>query len=77
MKFSKKFYSATSEYTTFFKEVPAPYIRKNLNLEKKPEKAEILVTGLGFYKIFVNGKEITKGLLAPYIANPDDFIYYE
>ena len=77
MKFSKKFYSATSEYTTFFKEVPAPYIRKNLNLEKKPEKAEILVTGLGFYKIFVNGKDITKGLLAPYIANPDDFIYYD
>ncbi|MBE6731312.1 MAG: hypothetical protein E7564_06465 [Ruminococcaceae bacterium] len=77
MKFSKKFYSATTEYTTFFKEVPAPYIRKNLELTKKPEKAEILVTGLGFYKIFVNGKDITKGLLAPYIANPDDFIYYD
>lgn len=31
----------------------------------------------GFYKFFVNGKDITKGELAPYISNPDELVYYD
>ena len=32
---------------------------------------------MGFYEFFVNGKEITKGKLAPYISNPDQVVYYD
>ena len=31
----------------------------------------------GFYKFFVNGKDITKGELAPYISNPDELVCYD
>ena len=31
----------------------------------------------GFYKFFVNSKDITKGKLAPYIINPDEFVCYD
>lgn len=79
MLFSKKFISATSadNYATFKKIVPAPYLRKNVEIDNLPEKAEITITGLGFYKLFVNGKDITKGLIAPYISNSDQIVYFD
>jgi len=79
MLLSKKFISATNfwEYATYSKIVNAPYLRKNMNLEKKPEKAEITICGLGFYKLFVNGKDITKGLIAPYISNSDKVVFFD
>ena len=27
--------------------------------------------------MYINGKDITKGFLAPYISNPEDFVYYD
>jgi len=72
-----KFIAAGREYNTYEKHIPAPYLRKTYNLDKKAEKAEITVSGLGFYRLFVNGKEITKGYLAPYISNSDDMVYFD
>ena len=77
MEFSTRFISAAREFNTFEKHVPAPYFRKSFRLDSKPESAEITVCGLGFYELFVNGRKITKGCLAPYISNPDDIIYYD
>lgn len=77
MKFSRKFIQMTGEYTTTEKAVPAPYFRKTFNISNKIEQANISVCGLGFYEIYVNGKNITKGLLAPYISNPDVLLYYD
>ena len=74
---STEFFTAAEEYNTFEKHVPAPYLRNSFTLEKKPEKAVILLCGLGFYRLFVNGAEVTKGILAPYISNPDDICYYD
>ncbi len=74
--FPENFFAATKEYNTYENHVPAPCIRKTF--EAKPcKKAEITVCGLGFYQLFINGKEITKGFLAPYISNPDDMVYYD
>ena len=56
---------------------PAPYIRKAFDLAFKPEKAVIRITTNGFYRLFINGKEITKCVLAPYISNSDDLCYYD
>lgn len=77
MKFSTAFISATKEYCEFLNFVPAPYIRKSFDIDFVPEKAEMLVTGLGFYEFWLNGERLTRGCLAPYISNPNDLIYYD
>ncbi len=77
LDFSKKFVCATNEYSTEFNHVSAPVFRHSFKLSCVPDKAEILICGLGFYDLFVNGEKITKGYLAPYISNPDDIIYYD
>ena len=80
MNFPDNFVSATLERTSFEKHVPAPLFRLNFpveTVEKEEIKAEIIVTGLGFYRLWINGQDITKGYLAPYISNPDDFVYFD
>lgn len=74
---NKHFIKATEECCSFEKYVPAPYIRKSFNLDFAAEKASVSICGLGFYRLFVNGEEITKGHLAPYISNPDEYCYYD
>ncbi len=77
MLFSKKFIAAGLEYSDYDYEVPAPYLRKNISFDKLPEKITITVTALGFYKLYVNGKEITRTHLAPYVSNPNNFLAYD
>ena len=77
LKFSNVFVSATQEYSTYTKHIPAPIFRRSFLLKKAPEKAAIRIAGLGFYELFVNGRRLTKGLLAPYISNPDDIVYFD
>ena len=77
MNFPKHFISAGTEYADFEHQVPAPYLRKSFVLDAAPKSAELVVTGLGFYRVFLNGTELTKSVLAPYISNPDDMIYYD
>ncbi|MDO5327622.1 MAG: family 78 glycoside hydrolase catalytic domain [Clostridia bacterium] len=77
MKYSCHFIKATQEMCDFDHHVPAPYIRKTFSLGFQPSRAEITVCGLGFYELYINGQNITKGPLAPYISNPDDVCYYD
>ena len=76
MYFPKKFIAATSEYTTQEKHIPAPYLRKRFTF-CKGKKALVRICGLGFYELYINGKNVTKGRLAPYISNPDQALYYD
>lgn len=77
MKFSNSFISASYKYTTYTEHIPAPLLRKEFSVEKPLDSACLTISGLGFYKLFVNGTEITKGLLAPYISNPDHIVYFD
>lgn len=77
MMFQPEFVAATKEYTTYEQHVPAPYIRKSFCLDRNTTRARISICGLGFYRLFVNGTEVTKGLLAPYMSNPDHIQYYD
>ena len=77
MTFPMQFIAAGTAYGTLERSVPAPCLRKSFTLEKRPEKAELLLCGLGLYELFVNGRRVTKGALAPYINNPDDLLYYD
>lgn len=77
MDFPARFICATREYSTLEKGVPAPCLRRRFTLEALPEGALLRICGLGFYEVYINGRHITKGYLAPYISNPDDIIYYD
>ena len=72
-----KFIKATNEYTTKEKSIPAPYIRKTFTLEFTPEKANVKICTPGLYELYLNGENITKGFLAPYISNPDHICCYD
>lgn len=75
--FSGKFICAGYDYTTYTSHVPAPYFRKAFKIDGEVKKSVITLTGLGFYELYVNGQRLTKGILAPYISNPDDLVYYD
>ena len=75
MDFPKQFISASAEYGSYRNFVPAPYFRKAFFTDTTD--CRLRVTGLGFYRVWINGVEITKGLLAPYISNPDDIVYFD
>ncbi len=77
LDFSKKFVCARRDYSTYREHINAPVFRRSFVLGSKPDKAEILISGLGFYDLFLNGERITKGYLAPYISNPDHIVYYD
>ena len=74
--FPNKFIAGTTEYTTMEKHVNAPYFRKKFLFEQG-KTAQIRICGLGFYELYINGKNVTKGRLAPYISNPDQALYYD
>ena len=77
MIFSNKFICAGKKYSTLIKRVPAPLFLKKISLSGEVEKAEITVCGLGFYELFLNGENITKGRLCPYISNSEQVIFYD
>ena len=77
MDFPLNFIKAGDKFTTIEEHVPAPYFRRTFTADKEAASAELIITGLGYYELFVNGKKITKGPLAPYRSNIDDYIYYD
>lgn len=72
-----KYIKASNEYTTLKKSVPAPLLRKSFALDFLPEKAKVYIATPGFYELYINGENITKGYLAPYISNPDHMVCYD
>lgn len=72
-----KFIQKTKEYATFEKPVSAPYFRRMFAVHQKVKTAKLKITGLGFYEVHINGIDITKGFLAPYRSNLNDYVYYD
>ena len=46
--FSRKFIAATKEYSEYWSHIPAPYLRKNIEVKSEIESAKITICGLGF-----------------------------
>ncbi len=76
MTFLKKFVCASTEYATYTERVPAPAFRRSFVLDGA-KNASLTICGLGFYELYVNGERVMRGRLSPYIANPDDVLYYD
>lgn len=77
MDFPLNFIKAGDKFTTIEEHIPAPLFRRTFTADREAASAELIITGLGYYELFVNGKKITKGSLAPYRSNIDDYIYYD
>lgn len=70
-----QFIKATDRYCSIAEPVAAPIFRKSFVLDSEALSAELKIAVTGFYELYVNGENITDGLLAPYINNPDQIIY--
>ena len=44
---------------------PAVELRKNFLLDKMPKNAECLISGLGFFTLYINGKRVSEDFLSP------------
>ena len=77
MEFPESFIYAGPAFSAPEQPVSAPYFRRQFRLERVPEQAELLICGIGFYELYVNGQRITRGHLAPYISSPDVAVYYD
>ena len=73
----KRFICASRTCCDFAHRVAAPYLRRAFDLNFTPKTADLKICGLGFYRLWINGREITKGNFAPYISNPDDRMYFD
>lgn len=60
MQFPSMYVMAPGEFETLSEKVPTPYMRRDFELRECPSSASILVFGLGYYRVWVNGTEITK-----------------
>ncbi|WMJ23177.1 family 78 glycoside hydrolase catalytic domain [Paludicola sp. MB14-C6] len=77
MNYPTNFISATTEFCDLEKHVNAPYLRKSFNLEGNTKDAKLIISGLGFYDAYINGKRINKGELMPYISASDDIVFFD
>ncbi len=77
MNFPKNFISGTMEFCDLEKHVNAPYLRKSFNLRGNTKDAKLVISGLGFYDAYINGKRINKGELMPYISSTDDNVFFD
>ncbi len=71
------FIQAGNAACSFEQHVPAPCFRRAFDLPFRADDSKIRICGLGFYRLFVNGKEITRGHMSPYISNPDHVVYVD
>lgn len=72
----RTFICAGKVYNDRKKYVAAPVFRKIFDWEYGAQ-AKLEIGVVGFYRLFLNGKELTKGWFAPYVSNPDQYVYYD
>ena len=70
-----QFIRATDRYSSRAEHVAAPIFRRTFDIADALVSARLEIAVSGFYELYVNGENITSGLLAPYITNPDQLIY--
>ncbi len=73
----RNYVSASEKYCTREVHVSAPLLRRAFEWKTPFQRAKIEISAVGFYRLFFNGRELTKGFFAPYISNPDDLVYYD
>ena len=72
-----QFIQATDKYCTLKEHIAAPIFRKTFVIDSEVKSAQLYIAVCGFYELYINGENVTRGLLAPYIANPDHLVYLD
>lgn len=73
----RRYISAGTQCNTQTKHVPAPVLRKEFACKLPISNAVLQISAAGFYRVFLNGQELTKGYFAPYVSNPNHIVYYD
>ncbi len=73
---TKKFIAGSKNYCTVHNHINAPLFKTIFDCSDC-KNSHLEISAVGFYRLFLNGKELTKGVLSPYISNPDDLVYYD
>ncbi|MDR3716955.1 MAG: family 78 glycoside hydrolase catalytic domain [Puia sp.] len=60
----------------FYKEIPAPMLRKEFSVRKKIAEARLYISGLGYYEAYLNGKKLGDQVLDPGWTNYGKTILY-
>ncbi|MBW3625069.1 MAG: glycoside hydrolase family 78 protein [Armatimonadetes bacterium] len=60
----------------FYKEHPAPLLRKEVSLAKPVKRARAYVTGLGYYELRINGEKVGDRVLDPAWTDTLDRVFY-
>ena len=72
-----QYIAASKDFNTRQKHVNAPLFRKQFRCDNVPKQAVLRIACVGFYRVFVNAEEVTKGYLAPYISNCNETVWGE
>lgn len=76
MSFGQTYICATTAYNTFENHVPAYCFRREVTVsDETPATLKVAVCGI--YELYLNGQRLTRGLLSPYLSNPEDLVYYD
>ena len=76
MSFGQTYIRATAAYNTFENHVPAYCFRREVTVSDETT-ATLKVAVCGIYELYLNGRRLTRGLLSPYLSNPEDLVYYD
>ena len=76
MSFGQTYICATTTYNTFENHVPAYCFRREVTVSEETA-ATLRVAVCGIYELYLNGRRLTRGLLSPYLSNPEDLVYYD
>ena len=76
MSFGQTYIRATAAYNTFEAHVPAYCFRREFPVTEMTV-ATLRVAVCGIYELYLDGRRLTRGLLSPYLSNPEDLVYYD
>ena len=76
MSFGQTYIRATTAYNTFEAHVPAYCFRREFPVTETTV-ATLRVAVCGIYELYLDGRRLTRGLLSPYLSNPEDLVYYD
>ena len=77
MRIPMNFICARHDFNTAEKYIPQPYFRRGFEVKAGLISASLLISALGYYEVHINGRDITKGEMAPYRSNPDHYVYFD
>ncbi|MGM0531827.1 MAG: family 78 glycoside hydrolase catalytic domain [Bacteroidota bacterium] len=55
---------------------PAPYFRKSFEINRTIEQARMYISGLGYYELFINGRQVDDHQLDPAVTDYEERVKY-